>query len=1008
MKRPMGLSVGFVLCLLLLPTIALAQGTAAAGVAGTVKDLSGAVLPGVTIEASSPALIEKVRSAVTDEKGDYQISELRPGTYSVTFTLPGFSTFKRDGLDLAPNFTATVNVELKVGGVEETVTVTGQTPLVDIRNTTQQKTISSTLLDTVPTAKSTFAFVALIPAAMAPTILQDVGGSNGEAATRVSVHGSKPNDAKFLMDGLSYHWSNTRGFYINPLAAQEVVLDTGGGGSAEFAFAGSVINMISKDGGDKFSATLFTSGMKGGMQSDNLTDELKAQGLTATSKSLRIYDLNGVFGGPLKRDKLWFTSAHRRVGQQHQSPWYRDANLEARVFGAPAAVWKFAPDLSKPVVPTEDQQTHNLRLTLQATSKDKVTLSYDWQWNKSQDNNGAFTQGTAAWEAAKVAPGSVYRCTSQRLYQATWTRPATNKLLFEAGANYVYGGVYGRGPCAWYENRIAIRDSGINLLHNGGGIAAMEWQYPINQRASVSYTTGAHTIKAGMLALETLNPGATVTDRLPFSYTFNNGVPTQITEFVSPVATKQALRLGLGLFAQDQWRIDRMTLNLGLRYEYVNARAPAVDRPASLLADAASFPEVDCIPCWHDIYPRMAVAYDLFGNGKTAVKASIGKYASQVTGFGNTFGPASAVVNSTTRAWTDTNGNFYPDCDLRNPLASGECAAMANQAFGQVQIRTNPDPNWITGWGKRAYAWEASASVDHELRPGMAVNVGYFRTWYGNFIVTDNLAVTPADFDPYCVPWPSDSRLPNSGQQVCGFYDIKPALFGQVNNLVTPASNYGSWTEYYQGVDFNLNIRLPRGGQLGGGWNVGNSITLPQGMSFVTNHQKKCFVVDSPQDMTFPTSIYLGATGFANGCETQNSYQNRLKLNASYPLPRGFQVAAVYQNLPGTYYSAFTTFTTAQIAPTLGRNLAGGTRTITVDLAPLYNHFLDGRITQLDLRLSKIVHVGRTRIQGNLDVFNVVNSSSVLGGQQQYGATWLQPTQILPGRMLKLGFQVDF
>ena len=588
--------LGVLFCLLLLPRMASAQGTSAAAISGTVKDASGAVLPGVTVEAASPALIEKVRSTITDEKGEYKILELRPGTYTVTYTLPGFSTFKRDGLDLGANFTATINVELKVGGIEETVTVSGEAPLVDTTNTSQQRSISQTLLNTVPTSKSTFAFVALMPAAMAPTILQDVGGSNGEAATRVSVHGSKPNDAKFLMDGLSYHWSNTRGFYINPLASSEVVLDTGGGGSAEYAFAGTVINMISKDGGNRFSATLFASGMKGGMQSDNLSDDLKSQGLTATSKSLRIYDLNGVFGGPILKDKLWFVSAHRRVGQQHQSPFYRDANLDARVTGAPAAVWKFAPDLTQPVVPTEDQQAHNLRLTLQATSKDKITLSYDWQWNKSQDNNGAFTQGSAAWEAAKVAPGSVYRCTVQRLYQATWTRPATNKLLVEAGANYVYGGVYGRGPCGWYADRVPIRDTGLNLLYNGGGVASMEWQYPINERASISYITGSHTIKAGVLALETLNPGKATTERLPYQYTFNNGVPTGFNLYVSPVTTEQTLKMGLGVFGQDQWKINRMTLNLGLRYEYVNGSSPATSRAASALADAADFPEVTCLP----------------------------------------------------------------------------------------------------------------------------------------------------------------------------------------------------------------------------------------------------------------------------------------------------------------------------------------------------------------------------------------------------------------------------
>jgi hypothetical protein len=488
---------------------------------------------------------------------------------------------------------------------------------------------------------------------------------------------------------------------------------------------------------------------------------------------------------------------------------------------------------------------------------------------------------------------------------------------------------------------------------------------------------------------------------------------------VSPLDQTASLRLNLGVFGQDQWTINRLTLTMGLRYEYVNAYAPALQRDAGPLQDATSFPEVECLPCWHDLYPRLGVAYDLFGDRKTAVKASIGRYgAGSTTLLAETFRPVTAAVNSTTRAWTDANGNFYPDCDLRNPLASGECQPMQNQNFGQLQVRTRPDSNWISGLGKRGYNWQASASVDQQLWPGAAVSVGYFRTWFGNFAVIDNLAVTPADFDPYCITAPTDPRLPShiSGQQVCGFYDIKPEKFGVVDNIITLAKNYGNWTEYYNGVDVTFNVRLPRGGQIAGGWNVGNSVSLFQGTGFVSDKRNRCFVVDSPQELY--------------NCETANPYQHRIKLNGSYLLPWGLQAAAVFQTLPGAPYGgaaqatitsaavtptgfgggATYTLTTQQIAQSLGRNLAGGTRTVTLDLLPSYGFFIDQRVNQLDLRLSKIFRAGTARIQGNLDLYNALNASTVLLVNQQIGSTlpWLQPTQIMSARLFKFGIQLDF
>src|SRR5204863_34800 len=216
---------------------------------------SVAVLPGVTVEASSPALIERVRSAVTDGQGQYKITELRPGTYSVTFTLSGFSVTKRDGIELTANFTAAINVELSVGALTETVTVSGQSALVDVQNVNQQKTFSRALLDTVPTNKGMLGYAALVPAVLSPPNAQDVGGSKGEMAVRMAIHGGKQSDQKLLQDGMRYNamvqGGTGRAFFINPASSEEIVVALANGGSGEAPTGGVMVDVVPKDGGNR-------------------------------------------------------------------------------------------------------------------------------------------------------------------------------------------------------------------------------------------------------------------------------------------------------------------------------------------------------------------------------------------------------------------------------------------------------------------------------------------------------------------------------------------------------------------------------------------------------------------------------------------------------------------------------------------------------------------------------------------------------------------------------------
>jgi carboxypeptidase family protein len=981
----------FALALTIASGSARAQSASGSSIGGVVKDQSGGALPGVTVEATSDALTEKLRATITDADGGYQLIELPPGVYTVSFSMEGFAPLRREALEIGPNFTATVNVELKIGSIAETVTVSGATPLVDVQSVTQQKVISRMLLDTVPTAKSMLGFAAIMPAVVTPTSAQDVGGSKGETSVRMSIHGARQGDQRLLLDGMKYNTLGTdgtgRGFYINPLVADEIVIDVGTGASAEYSTAGAQVNIIPKSGADRFAATLFGAITSHQLQADNLTPELTSQGLRSVNGIRDIYDANGVLGGPLVHGRAWFTSAHRRWGRTERiANLYRDATPDS---------WFYTPDDGQPVDSPESNRSHNVRVTAQVSPRNLIAASYEWQQNITYNLTGQLNSGAIAMESN----GGF--CPQPRLYQGKWTRPQSDHLYFEAGATYLDNLTSGftAWSCSGQYDHVQISTPGFR--YHGTGNRNWAIQNQTNQMFNAKYVVGRHNVKSGIFLMEDTNQSnynerAPIDTRgLPLAYTFNNGAPTQLTEFVSPTGTTVHLRPELGLYVQDRWTVNRMTINAGVRYDYLRAYVPPTSRPAGPLAPAASFDGVDCVPCWHDINPRVAVAYDLFGDAKSALKASVGRFVGANTiVLAQNFAPVAASVDSTTRSWTDS-GNFFPDCDLRNPLANGECGAMANASFGQLQVRNRPDPNWITGWAKRGYNWRASVEYDRQLGSGIAISTGYYRAWFGNATAVDNTLVSPSDYDPYCITAPIDPRLGAiSGSQVCGLYDITPTKFGQVDSITTLASNFGRQTEVYNGADINMTMRLHGGGMLSGGWNVGNSVSTTVGLGQTSSRVNNCYVVDSPQQL--------------RNCETQNPYQHRIKINGSYPLPWKLQAAAVFQTLPGPNYGASYTYTTAQAQTTLGRPLAGGTRTLTVDLLPPYSSYVDGRINQLDLRFSKLVRVGQMKLQGNVDLYNVLNASTVLTVNSTFGSTWLQPTQILDARLIKFSMQVDF
>jgi len=973
------------------PAAAYAQGS----IVGVVRDASGAVLPGVTVEAASPVLIEKVRSVVTDGTGQYRIENLRPGAYTVTFTLPGFATVRREGIELTGSFAATVNGDMRVGGVEETITVTGESPVVDVQNTVRQRVMDREVLDTIPTGRTQYTLGVLIPGVVLGGG-QDVGGSGGQTAfPDLGIHGSKASDSVETMGGMSISVLSTgthQPVRVNPAGTQEVVLDTASG-DAEYTVGGVRIHRIPRDGGNTFNATFFGAFANGDMQGSNLTDELRDRGLRTPDSIKTNYEVNAGFGGPIKRDKLWFYFAARQL----RSSMYAAGLFWNKNLNNPNA-WTYEPDLTQPAANEREQDDGQIQLTWQMSPRHKLGVTW-------QEAVMCFCpQSARLTSALEAEPERSYP--KRRITQLSWTTPYTNRLLFEVSGGVIWG-ISNDFP------RPFLQPGTIGVVEQSTG---MSYRAPVTNsrgrpervesfRSVVSYITGAHAVKVGL----THRSGSQREYRFdvaPVSYRFNLGVPNQLTQRAFPITLLSGVDHDMGVFAQDRWSVRGLTLTAGVRYDYYTNSYPEQQIGPALFAPARNITIPETLGGrYHDVTPRFGAAYDVFGDGKTALKFSANKYlvALGVGGFPGTTStnPADNLVVSTTRSWTDADRDFVADCDLVSPLANGECGAMDNRAFGGVRAGTNYDTELLRGWGKRLYNWEFSAGVQRELRPRVSADVGYFRRVYGNFTATDNRAVGPQDYDTFSITAPSDPRLAGGGGfTVSGLYDLNPARFGvAADNLVTHSKNFGDQTEYWHGVDLSLNARPTNRLMLQGGTSTGRTIT------------DNCDIVANLPEMLFGGTALTAANANTwmprQYCHQTGAWLTQAKFLGSYTIPRiDVLVSGTYQSLPGPQILANYVATTAEVRPSLGRDLAGGARNVTINIAEpgtLYGE----RVNQLDIRIAKILRFGGSRANVGIDIYNAFNGSAPLTLNNSFGA-WQNPTEILLARFVKLNLSFDF
>jgi hypothetical protein len=1023
----------------IIPALASAQ-----NIAGVVRDASGAVLPGVTVEASSPALIEKVRSTVSDGSGQYRLDSLVAGVYSVTYTLPGFSTVKRDGVQVQTGVTLTLNADLRVGGIQETITVSGETPVVDVQNSTRvQQVLSDEVLAALPASRG-YGNLLAVSAGVQANGTQNGGVNPGMIF--FTSRGGRSNEGTIQIDGMNvgsaFNGGGVAGYGYDTTNAQEVQL-TVAGGLGEADRGGPQFNIIPKTGGNSFSGTYFGNLAGSWSQSNNVDDELRSFGIPSPTKIIKNWDTSFAMGGPIKRDRVWFYANARTIGEYTDIAG-RFGNANA---GNPAR-WDYVADRGITSRTVGSRKIVGGRVTTQLSAKNKVSAYYDTQFvcngssygdgeqcrQRGDDWVGVYGFGTWSPESTQMQDGV------EKIMQFAYTAPMTSKLLLEAAFSQFFSNWNPTAPAGALDQEpfIPVQEQALtggvpvpNMVYHGYAGLSNNHQTHNVWRGSLTYVTGAHSMKVGYAAAYEVTDifGDFPTHGL--QYRFLGGVPNQITQRIHKWQQANRTRYD-AFYVQDQWTRGRLTLQGALRYE--NARSFFPEGLNGLLTDsrfggpARTLPSAKGVNSYNDIAPRMGLAYDVFGNGKTAIKANLSKYWQYAANDGVYIQTnlASTFAQTANRAWNDANRDFIPQCDLNVAAANGECGGLDNQNFfalrdsGSVRsTATVISPDLLSGWNVRPFDWQFGVSVQQQVLPRLSVELGYSRRSWGNLTFQDNRAVSPADFDKYRFTVPNDPNLSRAGETL-EYYMLKPTAFGRVDNYLAPASDYGTPTFYWQGMDMTVNARMSNGVTVQGGFTTGQGV------------RDMCELAGKLPEL-YSQPLFMLQNKDVGGCATSEPFLWSWRGLANYVIPKvDVQVSAIMRSQPnlaatndpasnGLSMSANFFETSANVAAQLGRGLAGNAPLATLDMARLGDIYPD-RLNTVDMRASKILRFGRFRANVGFDLYNLFNANTGLftnattgfnpnwgtAGALNNGTTYLRPNAILNPRYARFNATVDF
>ncbi len=1031
--------------ILLLPFTASAQTST---IAGEVRDTSGAVLPGVTIEVASPALIERTREAISDGSGQYKIISLRPGIYTVTFTLPGFNTVKRENVELTSDFTATINADMKVGAIEETISVVAESPVVDVQSITTRTVMTREVLESMPTGRNIQAVGIMIPGTSISVggggaLSRDVGGFGNLQQSPLQYRGSA--DTVQTIEGMRLNNLCANGAYSgvywNQGSFEEFSYVTGAD-SAEMAQGGMRVNMVPKDGGNRFRGQIFGNWAAESWVSDNCgspgvgqpcshsnlfgdTTYFANNALTNVSVGTQNYDFNPSIGGPIVQDKAWFYFSYRYLAvSKTVADSFFDANPDPLLYTA---------DTSRPGIDDGHIRSYAGRVSAQLSSKDKVSYYHDEQ-DKVRDHWGISSTISPEASAIQATPTSFVSVTK-------WTRTQTNRLLFDAGLavyNQEYQENYQPGVFAGSFPAVTYTDTVSGKTQNAWNNPADHFSKLFTESFAVNYVSGSHQLRFG----GTISQGRWrltqqyTHDVMPVTFNGINAATGRVNAasvtLRLPTDRSNNIDTDLGLYAQDRWTVKRLSINAGVRFDLFRTSTVAGTLPAGSFNAAKEYPEcadgisnlnAGCagrVLNWKDVSPRIGISYDVFGTGRTAVKVSFARY---VNGVGLAAGsttdnnnPQVTVGTSDVRVWHDDDGNNSP-FDAAGNVVMSELNPSTSTSFGRnVPSTLTTDPRVLEGWGARGYNNEFTISVSHELAPRVSINGGWYKRSFGNQTVTvDNrFSFANGSYEgPFCVNAPANPNLTNGGNyQVCGLYDLFQSAVtnaGPERRTLTFSQDYGGETNIYQGYDLTLIARPRNGMMLQGGINAQKRIF------------DQCNLVDAGILAYVITAATQVSEIFPNGeraCHQDLPYRPDFKLLGSYTLPFDILLSATYQfsrgvQTGGAAPSIQATWAAPNSAFTLGHAFSQNATTKSVNLMQVGADYGPDNLSQLDLSLGKRVRMGSTRLRLSLDAYNVFNSDwpfvrSATFSTSTTASTWLRPANVLQSRFFKVGATFDF
>jgi len=1010
--------VGFIFAALA-GSLASAQST----IEGVVKDSSGAIVPGVTVTASSPVLIENSRTVTTDGSGRYSFLDLRPGTYVVTFAASGFVTQKRDGIEVPADHSVPLYVEIAVGSVGETVEVKETPPVVDVQSTALTTIQDRQFMDLVPSSR-TFQQLAGLTAGIRLTT-PDVGGSQQMEQTYIGGHGSAATATTVLLDGMFANSNYLDGLiqnYIDDQLIQQTTYATSGV-SAEVANGGVLVNMVPKDGGNQFHGAVYAgyTGQNSFFQANNVTPDLLARGLVGAQIDEHIENFDGSISGPFIKNKLWFVGSSRYNSTFDSPPGVFYPKADG------------TPDLSRPGIEEQWIASGSLRLTWQINSKMKFSGTYERNIkHKGHELTGVAVKPVDPSVAAQRRGGTLYY-----VAQGKWTYTPTPKLLIDAGftTNIIhYAIVYQPGQeqvpftPAWYAGA-SHQDLVLNTRTNAPGIQSFFLPDRRGVSGSATYVTGSHNIKVGVQDGWGKNDNVSSVNADLYQ-NYQLGIPVSVTVFNTPIAPRVRVNADVGLFAQDKWTIKRLAITAGVRWEYQKASIQPSAIPAGRFTGPRSFPLIDCstIPgmgCWKTWSPRLGAVYDLSGNGKTALRASFGKFNfPQDTGYLTNFNPM--ALSTDTRIWKDCpypQTTCAPGGTNGDGIAQdGELGPSQNAAFGKITSRTL-DPDF-----KREYSLQYDVGVQHAIRRGTSVGFNWFRTTnYDTANTIDRAYSMTADWTPFNIV------NPLTGEQITA-YNLNANAVGRLHDYYQTNADHDLRHTTYTGFEFNSSAQLPRGAFVYGAWTIDRTVSngcdgLSAAAALVNN-------TNDPNALRFCDQFGLQ---FQNlGKSVAIPYRHEFKVAGNFPLWWGIHLSTALQVAPEALKSVTWTITNSTRYPfdcsvpgcTPGALVmpAGVTLRNASESIPLVapgSRYLD-RLVQLDLGIRRVFTIReRVTVSPQIDVFNVTNSHTVLTETQALGTagtnTFLglvntfkdgglggTPQTLLAPRLLRLAVQFKF